>query len=94
MKVGYHLLYQAKLNIDDWILILDKSIGIGQEKLLVLLGIRRSEIEFDRPLSIQDMEPIIVKSKKSWTGEDIAKELIICKVKVGGVIYTKDGVVL
>jgi hypothetical protein len=91
-KVGYQRLNQAKVIADDWILILDESIGIGQEKLLVVLGIRRSQIDFERPLSIQDMEPIIVKSKKSWTGEDIAKELIICKEKVGGVIYaTTDG---
>jgi len=91
-KVGYHRLNQAKVIADDWILILDESIGIGQEKLLVILGIRRSQIDFDRPLSIQDMEPIIVKSKKSWTGEDIANELKMCKEKVGGVIYaTTDG---
>ena len=91
-KVGYHRLNQVKVIADDWILILDESIGIGQEKLLVILGIRRSQIDFDRPLSIQDMEPIIVKSKKSWTGEDIANELKMCKEKVGGVIYaTTDG---
>jgi hypothetical protein len=91
-KVGYQRLNQAKVISDDWILILDESIGIGQEKLLVILGIRRSKLDFKRPLSIQDMEPIVVKSKKSWTGEDIAKELYICKEKVGGVIYaTTDG---
>ena len=72
-KIGYQRLNQAKVKADDWILILDESIGIGQEKLLLVLGIRRSQIDFDRPLRIQDMEPIIVKSKKSWTGEDIAK---------------------
>lgn len=91
-KVGYQRLNQAKVISDDWILILDESIGIGQEKLLVILGIRRSKLDFKRPLSIQDMEPIVVKSKKSWTGEDIAKELDICKEKVGGIIYaTTDG---
>ena len=91
-KVGYHRLNQAKVIADDWILILDESIGIGQEKLLVVLGIRRSQIDFTHPLKIQDMEPIIVKSKKTWTGEDISKELEICKEKVGGVIYaTTDG---
>jgi len=91
-KVGYYRLNQAKVIADDWILILDESIGIGQEKLLVVLGIRRSQIDFTHPLTIQDMEPILVKSKKTWTGEDISKELEICKDKVGGVIYaTTDG---
>jgi len=91
-KVGYYRLNKVKVIADDWIMILDESIGIGQEKLLVVLGIRRSQIDFTRPLTIQDMEPIIVKSNKTWTGEDIAKELEICKEKVGGIIYaTTDG---
>jgi hypothetical protein len=69
-KVGYYCLNQPKTKADDWILILDESIGIGQEKLLVVLGIRASQIEFNRPLRIQDMEPLIIRSRKKWTGED------------------------
>jgi len=64
---------------DDWILIADESIGIGQEKVLVILGIRRSHIDFTRPLVMQDMKPITVKSKQRWTGQDIANELNIAK---------------
>jgi hypothetical protein len=91
-KIGYYRLHQAKQKADDWILILDESIGIGQEKLLVVLGIRRSQIDFSRPLKIQDMEPIILKSKKKWTGEDIAEVLKTCKKLVGAVLYaTTDG---
>jgi len=91
-KVGYYCLNQPKTKADDWILILDESIGIGQEKLLVVLGIRASQIEFNRPLRIQDMEPIIVRSRKKWTGEDISKELETSKALVGKVLYaTTDG---
>lgn len=91
-KVGYYCLNQPKTKADDWILILDESIGIGQEKLLVVLGIRASQIEFSRPLVIQDMEPIIIKSKKKWTGEDISEELEKSKALVGKVLYaTTDG---
>ncbi|MEA3446267.1 MAG: hypothetical protein U9R19_16230 [Bacteroidota bacterium] len=63
-KVGYYCLNRIKVQADDWILIVDESIGIGQEKLLVVLGIRSSQIDFTRPLKIEDMEPIVVKSKK------------------------------
>lgn len=91
-KVGYYCLTRPKTKADDWILILDESIGIGQEKLLVILGIRASEIKFSRPLKIQDMEPIIIKSKKKWTGEDISLEIEKSKALVGEVIYaTTDG---
>lgn len=86
-KIGYSQLQHPKENAQDWIIIADESIGIGQEKVLVILGIRRSKIDFMRPLKLQDMEPIIVKSKEKWTGEDIANELETVKQKLGTVIY-------
>ena len=86
-KVGYAKLTSPKEKADDWILILDESIGIGQEKVLVILGIRRSNINFARPLKLQDMEPLLVKSSEKWTGHDIGQELKIIKEKLGRVIY-------
>ncbi len=91
-KIGYYRLHQIKQKANDWILIVDESIGIGQEKLLVILGIRRSQIDFTRPLKIEDMKPLVVKSKKSWTGKAIAEELEKSKELVGSVLYaTTDG---
>ncbi|MDD4217810.1 MAG: hypothetical protein PHZ24_10805 [Bacteroidales bacterium] len=91
-KIGYYQLNQTKVIADDWILILDKSIGIGQEKLLVILGVRSNQVDFTRPLRIQDMESIIVKSKKKWTGEDVFEELEKSKALLGKVVYaTTDG---
>ena len=86
-KIGYAKLQSVKKKADDWILILDESIGIGQEKVLVVLGIRRSKIDFTRPLILQDMEPILVKSREKWTKHEISKELNIIKEKLGTVIY-------
>jgi hypothetical protein len=86
-KIGYARLQCPKEKADDWILILDESIGIGQEKVLVVLGIRRSKIDFTRPLVLQDMEPILVKSSEKWTRVEIAKELKLIKEKLGNVIY-------
>ena len=57
-KIGYAQLQSVKQKADDWIIIVDESIGIGQEKVLVILGIRRSQVDFTRPLLLQDMEPI------------------------------------
>lgn len=86
-KIGYARLKSVKEKADDWVLILDESIGIGQERVLVVLGIRRSKIDFTRPLRLQDMEPILVKSRERWAGSDISKELNIIKEKLGTVIY-------
>lgn len=86
-KIGYAKLMSPKEKADDWILILDESIGIGQEKVLVILGTRRANIDFARPLKLQDMEPLLVKSSEKWTGHCIGQELKIIKEKLGNVIY-------
>jgi hypothetical protein len=78
---------------DDWILILDESVGVGQEKLLVILGIRRSKLPKNRPLTLQDMSPLIVKSRTHWDHEAIKNELDACHLMLGGkILYaTTDG---
>ena len=86
-KIGYVRLTSEKEIADDWILILDESIGIGQERVLVILGIRRSKIDFTRTLRLQDMEPILVKSRERWAGSDITKELDKIKNTLGTILY-------
>jgi hypothetical protein len=86
-KLGYYQLYLQKEVSDDWIIIADESIGIGQEKLFVILGIRKSEVNFSRPLKLQDLKPLLVKSKESWKGDDIAKELKSLETKLGKILY-------
>lgn len=86
-KIGYTQLVLPKVKADDWIIIVDESIGIGQEKVLVILGIRQSQIDFTRPLMLQDMEPITVRSREHWTGKDVSSELRIVQQKLGTVKY-------
>ena len=95
-KVGYYQLQKPKEKADDWIIIVDESIGVGQEKVLVVLGIRRSNIGFDRPLKTQDMEPLLVKSNERWTGDMVAEQLRSVNKQIGDIIYavTDSGSVL
>jgi hypothetical protein len=86
-KIGYYELYKPKERADDWVIIADESIGIGQEKVLVVLGIRRKDVDFTRPLKLKDLTPLLVKSKERWTGEDIAQQLKIVKDEIGGILY-------
>jgi hypothetical protein len=60
-----------KESADDRILMLDESVGVGQEKLMVIPGIRRSKLPSDRALTLQDMSPLTVKSRTQWTCEAI-----------------------
>lgn len=86
-KTGYYQLNTPKEKAEDWIIIADESIGIGQEKVLVILGIRKKDIPLNRPLKLRDMEALLVKSKEKWTGEDIAEQLKIVKQQIGGILY-------
>jgi hypothetical protein len=86
-KLGYTRLTSIKPIADDWVIILDESIGIGQEKVLVILGIRQQDVDLTRPLKMQDMEPLLVKSREKWQAPDIANELNIIKQKIGTISY-------
>ena len=55
-KIGYYQLTRQKEKANDWVIILDHSIQLGQEKILVILGIRQSNIDFTRPLQYQDLD--------------------------------------
>jgi hypothetical protein len=61
LRLGYHQLHRPKEHARDWVWIIDHSNQIGQEKCLVILGVRVSQLpppgeEF--PLRLAQMEPI------------------------------------
>ena len=86
-KIGYYELIKPKAKADDWIIIIDESIQIGQDKILVILGIRESEIDFSRPLRFNDLVPLREISKKSWTGELISECINEVKEELGDIKY-------
>ncbi len=86
-KIGHYNLMKPKEKADDWIIIIDESIQLGQEKLLLILGIRESDVDFSRALKFIDMQPLVEISKDKWTGELISKELEKLKKKLGKISY-------
>jgi len=86
-KIGYYNLSRAKIKADDWIIILDESIQLGQDKLLVIFGVRESELMFKKALNFNDLTPLKEIVKTSWTGEIIEKELLNLKEELGSIIY-------
>ena len=69
LRVGYYLLHRVKQLADDWVLFLDHSTQLGQERTLLILGIRlRNLPPSGQSLSLADMEVIdlvpVVKSDK------------------------------
>lgn len=86
-KIGCYTLQKPKERAEDWIIIIDESIQLGQEKLLLVLGIRESNVNFERALKYTDMVPLLEKSKKCWTGELVKEELEKLKKDLGGISY-------
>ena len=86
-KIGYYQLTKPKEISDDWIIIPDHSIQLGQEKLFVVFGIREAKIDFSRPLQYNDLTPLIITSKKKWTGEIINDYLKDLQQTIGKIKY-------
>lgn len=55
---------------DDWIWIMDCSVQIGSQRVLVILGIRSSDIAWGRSLSYQDVELVALEVLHQGKKED------------------------
>ncbi len=86
-KIGYYELNKVKEKADDWIIILDESIQLGCDKILVIFGIRESKIDFTRPLNFQDLVPLREISRTNWNGELIKDVILDLKKEIGNIKY-------
>ena len=86
-KYGYYELVQPKIKGNDWVIKLDESVQFGQNKLLVIYGIRQCEIDFNRPLKYEDLSALVIKSKSTWSGEDIKDQILIIQKQIGKIKY-------
>lgn len=86
-KIGYYELNKKKEKADDWIIILDESIQLGQDKVLMVFGIREKNIDFTRALRFQDLTPLREITKINWNGDLIKEVLIEIKDEIGNIKY-------
>jgi hypothetical protein len=86
-KIGCYQFIKPIEKSNDWILIIDESIQFGHEKLLVIYGIKASEIDFKRALTYNDLTPLTIASKCSWTSDLIKKEIEKIEEKTGKILY-------
>jgi hypothetical protein len=76
MRLGHAMLTIPLEKADDWAWLADHSVQIGQEKCLVILGIRLRDLP--KPgecLTHHDMQLIALVPRTSWTREEVAKAL-------------------
>lgn len=86
-KYGLCQLSKKRQKADDWVVILDESVQFGQNKLLLVYGIRHSEIDFSRALNFSDLTPLAIVSKSTWTGDAIAGQLELIENEIGKIRY-------
>lgn len=94
MRIGYYKLMRSKEVATDWILILDHTAELGQEKCLFILGIRLCNLPpAGQCLSHQDLEPIELCPVKKSNGAIVYEQLeeVVKKTGVPRAILSDHG---
>jgi len=86
-KFGYYQLTKPKPRSPDWVILLDESVQFGQNKLLVIYGVRQSRIDFTRPLRFSDLNALALSTRSSWTGTAIQALLEPLRARLGTIVY-------
>jgi hypothetical protein len=83
-RLGHAKLTQTLEPGDDWVWLLDHSVQIGQEKCLVILGIRLRDLPpAGESLRHEQMELVELLPRISWTKQDVAAALEAATARTG-----------
>jgi hypothetical protein len=84
LRLGHALLTKALAKSDDWAWLVDHSVQIGQEKCLVILGIRLRDLpERGECLQHTDLHLVALVPRKSWTRQEVDEELEAASHRTG-----------
>jgi len=76
LRLGYYKLTRPKEHADDWAWIVDHTVQMGQEKCLVILGVRLHLLStLKRPLHHEDVEPLVLLPMSPSNGERLLQQL-------------------
>lgn len=92
MKLGYSRIEHQSYGSDPWVLIPDESMCLGQECILLLLGVRLSQYQLGKALSFEDVRVLSISIAKSWKSEQIDQVIEDLKAKGLKIAYAvSDG---
>jgi hypothetical protein len=84
LRLGHALLTMALDKSDDWAWLVDHSVQIGQEKCLVILGIRLRDLpERGACLQHTDLHLVALVPRKSWTRQEVDEQLEAASQRTG-----------
>lgn len=75
LKYGCYNLEERQIDPEGYVVIIDESFNIGRQSLLLILGVKLSTYNFEGSLTTQDVDVLSIEVKKSWTADDISKEI-------------------
>ncbi|EQD77604.1 hypothetical protein B1A_02880, partial [mine drainage metagenome] len=68
LRLGHAMIAAEKVPADDWAWLIDHSVQIGQEKCLVIVGVRLADLPpRGQSLRHEDLKLIALLPAKSWT---------------------------
>ena len=74
-QVGYYKLKRAKTMADDWMVMVDASIQMGEKKCVVILGCRGANCPKNRALTLEDLEVLSMRIVSSLNSAIITEML-------------------
>src|ERR1022692_2939146 len=84
LRLGHALLTMALPKADDWAWLVDHTVQIGQEKCLVILGIRLRDLpEQGECLQHTDLHLVALVPRKSWTRQEVDEALEAASQRTG-----------
>ena len=83
-KCGHYLYDHPDMSVYSagYALIIDECLVIGQERMLVILGIRANKVG-ETALGLSDAQVLWMEVLRSWTGEQITERIAKVEAKVG-----------
>ncbi len=72
-QVGYYKLKLPRVTANDWMVIIDASIQMGEKKCVVVLGCGGTNLPRDRALTLEDLEILSMVIVSNLNGEVVAK---------------------
>jgi hypothetical protein len=84
LRVGLAMFLEAKEQADDWIFFIDHSAQVGQEKCLLILGVRAANLPpVGTCLQYQDLQPIRLRVLKNPGRQAVYEELEAASEETG-----------
>ena len=84
LRIGLYKLERPKTIADDWIWIIDHTVQLGNEKCMVILGVRQSSLpDCELHLKHEDVEPLALFPVEKSNGEVVFQQLEATIEKTG-----------